>query len=497
MVILIRQTFFHWGIAKMCKNGIKLESYFFATQIATTIFSVANIDMANDKTTIRFWLRTDRLNIDRTAPIHLIYQIKGQRKYYAIPNIKLLPINWNHKEQVAIYIDKKKIKKNDPHINLELLLSGSDVEDINNKLASEITDVRNAEKRFKLDQVTFSASMVVDAIKKMKQPETKKDLPGTFIVDFIHRFIKETPDHKQGTLKEYKSLANHLSDYERLKKTKFTFEGDAAILNGFSVFLTEVKEVNNTTKAKLIGTFKTILRHAKKVPYKIKSNPDYLDFTVKRNDSQLEVIALTEEELESIISLDLTKSKTLDEARDIFCFSCATGFRYGDLKRFNRQHIRKDNTIVIPMSDKNDKKIEVPLNPISNSIIQKYSKRQFPLPVTTKKQELISCQKLNPHIKKIGKLAGIDTEIEKVRQYGKKKISLGIFKKHELLSIHVGRKTFTTLSLAKGMPIQDVMSITTHSSFAAVKRYIDVTKERKKSVMAEAWGSVNPLKVAK
>jgi hypothetical protein len=119
------------------------------------------------------------------------------------------------------------------------------------------------------------------------------------------------------------------------------------------------------------------------------------------------------------------------------------------------------------------------------------------LPVTTKKQELISCQKLNPHIKKIGKLAGIDTEIEKVRQYGKEKISLGVFKKHELLSIHVGRKTFTTLSLSKGMAIQDVMSLTTHSSFAAVKRYIDVTKEQKKTVMAKAWGGVNPLKVAK
>jgi hypothetical protein len=112
------------------------------------------------------------------------------------------------------------------------LLSGSTVEEINNKLAGVVTDVRNAEKRFKLDQVIFSASMVVDALKEMKQPETKKDHPGTFIIDFIHRFISETPDHKPGTLKEYKSLANHLADYEKLKRTKFTFEGDAAILNG-------------------------------------------------------------------------------------------------------------------------------------------------------------------------------------------------------------------------------------------------------------------------
>ncbi|MBX3256458.1 MAG: hypothetical protein KF862_20140 [Chitinophagaceae bacterium] len=76
-------------------------------------------------------------------------------------------------------------------------------------------------------------------------------------------------------------------------------------------------------------------------------------------------------------------------------------------------------------------------------------------------------------------------------------VSLGMFKKYDLLSIHVGRKTFTTLSLEKGIPIQDVMALTTHSSFKAVKRYISVTKERKKTVMAEASGKVkdNNLKV--
>ena len=117
--------------------------------------------MAKDKTTLRFWLRADRLNRDGTAPIHLIYQIKGQRKYYAIPNIKLLPINWNPKEQVAIYVDKKKVKKIDPPINPDLLLADSEVKEINSKLSAVTTDIRNAESRFKLDQITFSVSMIL------------------------------------------------------------------------------------------------------------------------------------------------------------------------------------------------------------------------------------------------------------------------------------------------------------------------------------------------
>ena len=107
----------------------------------------------------------------------------------------------------------------------------------------------------------------------------------------------------------------------------------------------------------------------------------------------------------------------------------------------------------------------------------------------TAKGRIICNQKLNDYIKEIGELVGIDSLIEIVREIGTLK-KAETFKKYELLSIYTGRKTFTSLSLEKGIPLQDVMSMTTHTSFKAVKRYINVTKERKKAVMAEAWGAV-------
>lgn len=455
--------------------------------------------MAKDKTTLRFWLRTDRLNKkDGSAPVHLVYQIQGQRKYYAVPGAKLFSINWDPINQHAIYLDKKAAKKINKDIDLNSLLTASEAAEINAKLQGVKNDISDVEKRFKLDKNAFSPQMVIDTLKELKHPETKKDLPGINIVDFIDRFIKETTDHKEGTIKEYRGLANKMKEYEQLRKVKFLFEGDAAILKGFSAFLTTVKEINNITKAKLFSTFKTMLRHAKKPPYKIKSNIDYFDFnekSIKRKDGEFEVIALTEEEFEAIYNYDFSDNRSLDEARDIFCFSCVTSLRYGDLVQLERKHIKKDNTIVIPMSDKNDKPIDIPLNPISHAILQKYADRLHPLPVTSAKQKLISNQKLNKHIKKIGELAGIDTEIEMVRHYGLESVSLGMFPKYEWLSIHTGRKTFTTLSLARGMAIQEVMAITTHSSFKAVKRYIDITKTRKKIVMANAWGEVENSKL--
>ena len=180
---------------------------------------------------------------------------------------------------------------------------------------------------------------------------------------------------------------------------------------------------------------------------------------------------MTQDEFDAIYNHDLTKNKKLDAVRDVFCFSCSTGLRFSDLLQIRREHIRKDNTIRMTAA-KTGQKLIIPLNPISYSILQKYADKLKPLPI-------ISNQKTNNYIKEIGKLAGVDTPIEKVRTHGVKKITQ-IFKKYHLLSIHVGRKSFITLSLEKGIAIQEVMSLSGHKTFKAFKSYVDVNDNRKK-----------------
>ncbi len=456
--------------------------------------------MAKDKTTLRFWLRTDRKNQDGTAPVHLVYQIQGQRKYYAIHGIKLLPVNWDATDQQAVYLDKKAAKRKEPGVDTNLLLTAAEAEEINTKLAGVVVDFRNAEHRFKLDQVTYSPQMVIDAVKEMKRPETKRDEPGKNIDDFIHQFVKDcTGTHQAGTLKVYSGLAAHIAEFEKSSGERLTFDHlDIATMRRFQSFLAETKyktskkgksyerSMNNVTAAKQISTLKTLLNYARTL-YKIKVNPDYRDFKVSRKDSDFEVITLTQDEFLAIYNLDLSGNSRLDAVRDVFCFSCATGLRFSDLKQLKREHIRKDNTIRMTAS-KTSQKLVIPLNPFSHSILQKYIDRLAPLPI-------ISNQKTNQYIKEIGELAGIDTLIEKVRARGVKKVSK-VFKKYELLSIHSGRKSFITLSLEKGIAIQEVMSFSGHTTFKAFRRYVDVSDTRKKTVMADAWGSVNPLKKA-
>lgn len=444
--------------------------------------------MAKDKTTIRFWLRTDRPNQDGSAPVHIVYQIQGQRKYFAVPGIKLFQPNWSATEQRAVFADRKQVKRDFPDFDTALLLTSSEISEVNGRIQEMATSIADIEKRFRLDKVTFTPLMVIEALKSSVRPEMKREEPGVNLIDFIRQFAKDSiSTHKAGTIKVYTGLAAHLEEYQKSNRLKLTFDMiDIPQLRRISSFLTEDQGMNNVTAAKQMSTIKTLLNYARTL-YNIPVRPDYRDFKVSRKDSEFEVITLTDDEFMAIYNLDLSKNKRLDSVRDVFCFSCATGLRYSDLAQLKRDHIRKDNTIRMTAA-KTGQKLVIPLNPISFSILQKYKDRLDPLPV-------ISNQKTNDYIKEIGELAGIDTPIEKVRMFGVKKVS-ETYPKYELLSIHVGRKSFITLSLEKGIQIQEVMALSGHTTYKAFRRYVDVNDSRKKTVMAKAWGSVNPLKKA-
>lgn len=437
--------------------------------------------------TIRLWLRTDKIDKSGFAPIHLIYQLHGQRKYHNTQK-KLRPANWDAEKQVAIYVDKKTAKKLLPTVDFDTMPIVKDIVNTNADLIAIKKEFSSQETDFERKKVTYSAEMIVEALKEQKQPGTKKDIK-TSVVDFLEQYAKDAAATKKpASLKVYKTNANHLRDFEIKNKIKVTFESiDIPTLKQFQQFLVEEKGMNNTTVAKQISTMKTLLNFAR-IEYKINVNQDYRDFKVSRKDFDHEVIVLTNDELQSIIDLDLSKNKRLDKVRDIFVFACTTGLRFSDLEDLKREHIR--GGAIKKTAVKTGQKLDIPLTEISDGILSKYEQQHQPLP-------MISSQKLNDYIKEIGEMAEITTPIEKVREYGTKS-KAEMFKKYELMSIHMGRRTFATLSLEKGIASQDVMAITGHTTYASFKRYVNVSNEHKHAVMAKAWGAVaSKLKVAK
>lgn len=450
----------------------------------STIKQAINAEKAKG-VTIRFELRNEKTDKDGKAPIRLVFQIRGQRKYYNTGQ-SLLPQSWDTINQQAVFIDKKTAKKLYPVINYELFLTETQAKEFNDNLNDVIKATKEVTDRFILDRVIFSAEMVIGKLKENKTFTTKKTAPTNMLFDFIDKYIQDHATTREpGSLSVYKAMKNHLQTYQLQTKKKVTFDKiNYSFFLSFQNFLIgctkivtggkEIPMLNNTTIQKQLSTLKTFLNYAKMQGIAI---PDgYKNFKITKD--KLEVIALTNEEFESLFYLDLSNNKKLAQVRDIFCFACTTGLRYSDMKQLKQEHIKEDeiNLRVI----KTDQILTVPLTPYSKAILTKYEAQQRPLP-------MISNQKLNDYLKELCQLAGINEPIEIVRSYGIKRQAI-TYPKYELIGVHTGRKTFVTLSLERGMSAEQVMAISGHKDYQSFKRYVNVTNKLKKVVMLKAWG---------
>ncbi len=327
--------------------------------------------------------------------------------------------------------------------------------------------------------------MLIEKTKESKSPKIKESEPTDLVFDFIDQYIRENElSRVKGSMVVYKSLKKHLKNFQDKKRKRVRFENmDYSFMQDFQNFLIEWKEVNpetgyvhtlyNISIAKQLSTLKTFLGYAKMKGIKV--NDGYKTFKVKKE--KLEVIALNQKEFDALCFLDLDSNKRLDQVRDIFIFSCVTGYRYSDLRQLRREHIKNDEIRLTTTKTKDP--LIVPLTRFSREILKKYEERIAPIP-------MISNQKLNKYVKELCKLAGIDDPIEIIRFKGAKRHAV-IYPKHELISAHTGRKTFVTLSLAKHIPAEVVMKITGHTDYKSFKRYLHVDEERKRIEMAKAW----------
>ncbi len=440
--------------------------------------------------TLRFNLRVDKPDKSTKCPLELIYQVSGQRKYYKLRETKFHPINWDAEIQFAVYVSPVKAKKLLPAESLKnldnVILMDSEVETVNNTISKVKADIKDIEKRFELDKIPYSASMVINALKNSSSEKTKKEEHRDLLFDFMEKYITDHASSREaGSLTVYRSVKNHLLAYQNETRHKVRFETiDYAFFQRFQNFLigrtkTDAKGevsslLNNTTIAKALSTLKTFLGYARKNGIKV--NESYKDFSIKKE--KLEVIALTESEFSDLLNMDLTKRKKLDQVRDVFCFSCASGLRISDMQQLRREHIKRDEITLTIKKTKTE--LTIPLNSITSAILDKYKDQYKPLP-------LISSQKLNTYVKELCKEAKIDEPIEIVRFRGAKR-ETSIYPKYELIHLHTGRKTFCTLSLEKGMSAEQVMSISGHTDYKSFKRYVDVTEKLKKVVMVKAWG---------
>lgn len=407
---------------------------------------------------INFYLRDNSAKAE--TPIMLYVRAgkteKGTRNTIKIPTgLNILPKNWNKNSQ-----SPKRGVNSESYINQKLSAIRATASELWTKTTTEysVIDLKNYEA-----QLRNCLSITVKKSSTLQGPE------GFY--PCLNKYIETIQsDLSKSTVEKYQNLRRHLiafSDNLSFESIDLNFYDSIK-----SIWLTQNK-LSNTTINKNLKLLKTFMQWA--VERKLTDNTEYTLFKpLKQHEPN--VIALSKEEFERIYNLKII-SIHLKQVRDVFCFACLTGQRWSDISRIEHDDLEEDTWILT--QEKTKKKIRIPLLKEAKAILKKYKNGVKPLPI-------ISEQKTNQHLKDIGVLAELTDIITKdvLRGNTLEKIKKT---KAEFLSTHISRKSFITISLSLGMNPIDVMSITGHSTFAAMKPYIRVTETQKRKALTNAW----------
>ena len=179
---------------------------------------------------------------------------------------------------------------------------------------------------------------------------------------------------------------------------------------------------------------------------------------------------LTQEDVEKILKKELV-IKRLELVRDIFVFSCFTGLAYIDVKNLTDKNLRTsfDGNLWI-MTKRQKTKIEsnILLLDVPKMILDKYKGKT----IDNKLLPILSNQRMNSYLKEIGDVCEIDKE----------------------LTFHLARHTFaTTITLAKGVPIETVSKMLGHTNIRTTQIYARITDSKISNDMQALAGKLQGI----
>ena len=270
----------------------------------------------------------------------------------------------------------------------------------------------------------------------------------------------------------YKVLLKHYKSYA----IRTTIEDvDKKWIDGFVTHLHDKEGLRNSTIYMLLQEQRAILRWAMAEGYKINAEAVHYCPRLKSVNIRSNVLALTTDELQKLHDTHF-ESKSLKISRDIFLFCCYTSLRFSDVKRLKWADIT-DGWINIVTQKTNDS-LHIPLNTDASRIVMDYRRHNY-----TEKRgcvfQTMSCVNYNVNIKKVARIAGLNRMVNKTWFKGAERMETSK-PLHEVISSHVGRKTFVTLALSSGMPADVLCSITGHKDSRLLKHYYDISREEQR-----------------
>jgi len=322
----------------------------------------------------------------------------------------------------------------------------------------------NIEKKFnEMTKETLDVSLQLLKNEFTGKTKTIVKAKEISILEVIDKYIKYF--EKKVTANERSEAS--LQKYERSKKLLITFMkkhykiGDLPVNEVSSAFIYNLESflkyesnyngrigIQNNSVVKYMRMYKTCCKHNIKMGIIDKNPFNIYDGKINTKDA----VFLTQKELDSIENKKIS-FKRLEKVRDIFLFSCYTGYAPVDALNLTSSNIFQDsneNLWILTNRTKTEIRANVPLLPPALKIINKYKNQQIGL------IPRISNQKMNAYLKEIADLCEINKN----------------------LTWYVSRHTFaTTVTLANGVRIENVSSMMGHTNIKQTQHYAKVLDE--------------------
>lgn len=289
--------------------------------------------------------------------------------------------------------------------------------------------------------------------------------------DFVEYYINQRVGLSEGTIRAYKRTRNRVHEvFPKLRMIDIDDEFKSKFAKHF--------DKNKYQRSYLRKTLKNIIdfwNFAKKKKLKVSDDPEFWEITKEfpnLTEDNFTEIYLTLEELEIIKKVELPEY--LDNTRDWLLISCWTSLRISDFMDLKVDKISEVNgaryiTLLPQKTKATQRELTIPLFKEVEAILNKRN-GQFP--------RAISHSKYNKYLKKVGEKANLNEltfgskKRQKVIVNGKTAYRnvTGYFEKWELLTSHVGRRSFIS-NFLRQVDYNAISKITGHSKFAIIDLY--------------------------
>lgn len=296
---------------------------------------------------------------------------------------------------------------------------------------------------------------------------------------FTEQKKHEVSSEYLGKINRTKDIISEFLKYSKKKKLKFS-ELNQQFTSDFGIYMIEVKKYAKNYVSNCLKLIRLVANHAELNGIKLSSQIRMVKSKLEKTIFQI----LTPDELEAIEKHDFEDTE-LDNIRDWLLISVYSGQRISDFMRFSVEMLTKEKLeneqesyFLDFIQDKTGHVLHLPVHP---KILEILNKRNFEFP--PKYDE----DKYNLLVKTVCKDAGITEMCYGGIEKEKRKVFAN-YPKHELITSHVGRRSFASNNYGK-IPTPLLMVATGHKSEGMFLRYIGKVDQQQSHALASYFNN--------